>query len=124
MVTAAGLGRLYPRAGEPWQPGAVHLATHPHSGAAEWGELLGGVGKSVLSVPDAHVTATVDVRPWLDRKWAAILAHRSEVRRERALPAVLARLPGRTRDRVLGTEYYTRVTFAPDAPGGLRRLTG
>ncbi|MYW18565.1 GlcNAc-PI de-N-acetylase [Streptomyces sp. SID2955] len=123
-VTAAGLGQLYPRAGEPWQPGAVYLATHPHSGAAEWGELLGGVGKSVLSVPDAHVTATVDVRPWLDRKWAAILAHRSEVRRERALPAVLARLPGRTRDRVLGTEYYTRVTFAPDALGGLRRLTG
>ncbi|MFB9400886.1 PIG-L deacetylase family protein [Streptomyces echinatus] len=122
-VTAAALGQLYPEAGEPWQPGALYLATHPHSGAAELGELLDGVGKSVLSVPDTHVTATVDVRPWADRKWAAITAHRSEAERERALPGILARLPEETRNRIIGTEYYTRVTFAPGTPGGLRRLT-
>ncbi|MEU7414389.1 PIG-L family deacetylase [Streptomyces sp. NPDC042638] len=108
-VAAAGLGQLYPEAGEPWQPDAVHLATHPHSAVTELRELLGEAGKSVLSVPDAHVTATVDVRPWIDRKWAAILAHRSEVQRERALPGILARLPEETRERVIGTEYYTRV---------------
>ncbi|MFF8732358.1 PIG-L deacetylase family protein [Streptomyces sp. NPDC015171] len=125
-VTAAGLGQLYPEAGEPWRPGALHLATHPHSGAVELGELLGRAGKSVLSVPDSHITATVDVRPWLPRKWAAIRAHRSEAARERSLPGILARLPAKTRDRVLGTEYYTRVGFTtgdPEAPGGLRQLT-
>ncbi|MFJ4324562.1 PIG-L deacetylase family protein [Streptomyces tricolor] len=114
-VTAAGLGQLYPEAGEPWQPRAVQLATHPHAGVGELGALLGRAGKSVLSVPDAHVTETVDVRPWRDRKWAAILAHRSQVERERALPGILSRLPEEARDRVLGTEYYSRVTLAPGA---------
>ena len=33
-VTAAGLGQLYPEAGEPWQPAAVYLATHPHWASA------------------------------------------------------------------------------------------
>ncbi|MGW2103025.1 PIG-L deacetylase family protein [Streptomyces olivaceoviridis] len=115
-VTAAGLGHLYPEAGEPWQPRAVRLATHPHSAVAELGELLAGVGKSVLSVPDAHVTDTVDVRPWSGRKWAAILAHRSQAEGERALPAILSRLPQETRNRLLGTEYYTRVTLGPAVP--------
>ncbi|MEU6671182.1 PIG-L deacetylase family protein [Streptomyces sp. NPDC046727] len=123
-VSAAGLGQLYPEAGEPWQPSAVYLATHSHSGAAELGELLGGVGKSALSVPDAHITATVDVRPWVDRKWAAILAHRSEVERVRALPGTLSQLSEEARNRILGTEYFTRVTFAAGAPGGgSRELT-
>ncbi|MCE0444467.1 hypothetical protein LT493_00600 [Streptomyces tricolor] len=70
----------------------------------------------MLSVPDAHVTETVDVRPWRDRKWAAILAHRSQV--ERGARAARDPLPAprkRSRDRVLGTEYYSRVTLAPGA---------
>jgi N-acetyl-1-D-myo-inositol-2-amino-2-deoxy-alpha-D-glucopyranoside deacetylase len=114
-VIAAGLGRLYPEAGEPWRPRAVQLATHPHSGVAELGELLARAGKPVLSVPDTQVTETVDVRPWVDRKWAAILAHRSQVERERALPGILSRLPEETRNRIFGTEYHTRVTLGRDA---------
>ncbi|MEU3187553.1 PIG-L deacetylase family protein [Streptomyces sp. NPDC006923] len=121
-VTSAGLGQLYPEAGEPWQPRAVYLATHPHSDVGDLGELLSRVGKSVLSVPDDHVTATVDVRPWLDRKWRAILAHRGQVKGERPLPGILSRLPEETRNRILGTEYYTRVSLA-HPPGGLRQLT-
>ncbi|MFG2932170.1 PIG-L deacetylase family protein [Streptomyces achromogenes] len=114
-VTAAGLGQLYPEAGEPWRPGALYLATHPHSAVTELGELLDGVGKSVLSVPDPHVTDTVDVRSWRERKWAAIQAHRTEVARDRSLPAILARLPEETRERLLGTEYYTRVGLTDGA---------
>ncbi|MEV7814991.1 PIG-L deacetylase family protein [Streptomyces flaveolus] len=115
-VTAAGLGQLHPEAGEPWRPRAVRLATHPHAAVAELGELLDSVGKSVLSVPDDHVTDIVDVRPWSDRKWAAILAHRSQAEGERALPAMLSRLPAQTRGRLLGTEYYIRITLGPGVP--------
>ncbi|MFD9081198.1 PIG-L family deacetylase [Streptomyces erythrochromogenes] len=110
---AAGLPHLYPEAGEPWQPAAVHLATHPESGVGELGPLLTRVGKKLLGVPDAHVDATVDVGPWLHQKWAAILAHRSEAARERSLPGILSRLPAETRRRILSTEYFTRLDLRP-----------
>ncbi|MEU1669077.1 PIG-L deacetylase family protein [Streptomyces sparsogenes] len=115
-VTAAGLGQLYPDMGPPWQPAALYLATHPDSGTGDLGELLRRVDKAVLSVPDQHVSTTVDVRPWLARKWAAILAHRSQVERERPLPGILSRLPEEDRRRVIDTEYYTRISLA-HSPG-------
>ncbi|MFG2210485.1 PIG-L deacetylase family protein [Streptomyces sp. NPDC048638] len=121
-VTAAGLGRLYPEAGEPWQPSAVFLATHPHSGVGDLGDLLGRAHKSVLSVPDEHVSATVDVRPWIAAKWDAIRAHRSQVERERPLPGILSRLPQEKRNLILGTEYYTRIGLAPSG-GCVTHLT-
>ncbi|WP_406192856.1 PIG-L deacetylase family protein [Kitasatospora sp. NBC_01560] len=105
-VAAAGLEHLYPDAGDPWQPDAVHLATHPHSALADLGPLLRRVGKTTLSVPDHLVDLTCDVRPWLEQKWAAIAAHRSEAERERPLPGILARLPEDVRRRILGTEHY------------------
>ncbi|MFJ3307567.1 PIG-L deacetylase family protein [Streptomyces sp. NPDC086549] len=121
-VHAAGLEHLYPEAGAPWHPSALYLATHPHSGVGELGSLLTQVGKSVLSVPDEQVAARVDVSPWLRTKWRAILAHRSEVRRRRPLPAILSRLPADTRQRILATEWYMRVDARP-RPGELRELT-
>ncbi|MET8703047.1 PIG-L deacetylase family protein [Kitasatospora sp. NPDC004723] len=125
-VAAAGLAHLYPDTGEPWQPTAVHLATHPHSAVADLGPLLTRAAKSVLSVPDDTVDLTVDVRPWLDRKWAAITAHRSQVERDRPLPGLLSRLPRDARDRILATEYYTRLTFrpAPNRPTGSVQSAG
>ncbi|MDX3071143.1 PIG-L deacetylase family protein [Streptomyces sp. MI02-7b] len=112
-VHAAGLEHLCPEAGPSWQPSALYLATRPHSAVEELGPLLTGAGKTVLSVPDELVTTTVDVRPWLDRKWNAVLAHRSEVRRERSLPGILSRLPAGTRDRILSTEHYSLIALAP-----------
>ncbi|WP_435882068.1 PIG-L deacetylase family protein [Streptomyces kronopolitis] len=118
-ATAAGLGHLYSDTGPPWQPTALYLATHPDSGTGDLGDLLHRVGKAALSVPDDHVSTSVDVRPWLARKWAAILAHRSQVERERPLPAILSRLPEEVRHRVIGTEYYTRISLA-HSPGMTR----
>ncbi|MFI7356183.1 PIG-L deacetylase family protein [Streptomyces avidinii] len=120
--TASGLEHLYPEAGEPWQPKALYTATHPHSAVGDLGPLLAGVNKSVLSVPDEMINATVDVRPWLDQKWAAILAHRSEVAKQRALPALLSRLPVETRTRIIGTEYFTALQ-AGEPARGLTQLT-
>lgn len=117
-VHAAGLEHLYPDAGAPWRPAALFLATHPHSGVAELGPLLNRVGKRMLSVPDDHVTTTVDVSPWLEQKWAAIAAHRSEAARERALPGILSSLSAAARDRIISTEYYTRLCIGPPLGSG------
>ncbi|QLJ02317.1 PIG-L family deacetylase [Streptomyces sp. NEAU-sy36] len=113
---AAGLAGLYPDAGEPWQPGALYLATHPHSVVPALREVIGG-RKTVYSVPDERITATVDVGPWLDQKTAAVLAHRSEVARG-ALPGLIAELTPRERGRLLGTEWFIRHDLATTAPPG------
>lgn len=118
-VHDAGLPPLHPEAGEPWQPRAVYCATHPESGVGELGPLLEAVGKTVLAVPDAYATTTVDVTPWLAPKWAAILAHRGEVARERPLPGILARLPETTRRDIIATEYFTRLATGPAPLGPL-----
>jgi N-acetyl-1-D-myo-inositol-2-amino-2-deoxy-alpha-D-glucopyranoside deacetylase len=121
-VHAAGLEHLYPSAGAPWRPSALYLATHPHSAVGELGGVLAGVGKAVLSVPEEWVTATVDVGSWCEQKWAAIRAHRSQAEGPRALPALLSRLSTGARQRIIATEYFTRVDTRP-TPAGLRQLT-
>ncbi|WP_438817794.1 PIG-L deacetylase family protein, partial [Streptomyces clavuligerus] len=119
-VEAAALPGLHPEAGKPWTVGALYAVTHPDSGVSDLAPLLAGVGKSLLTVPDAYVTATVDVTPQMGRKWAAIRAHRSQLERPRPLPALLDRLGEPVRARILGTEFYTRIKLAPG--GGAGRL--
>ncbi|KJY25965.1 PIG-L deacetylase family protein [Streptomyces katrae] len=121
-VEAAGLAHLYPDAGPPWQPSALYAFTHPESGVGLLGPLLEGVGKAVLAVPDTYVTTSVDVTPWAPVKWAAILAHRGEVARERALPGILSRLPEADRHQIIRTEHFTRLSPGP-VPGARDRLT-
>jgi N-acetyl-1-D-myo-inositol-2-amino-2-deoxy-alpha-D-glucopyranoside deacetylase len=116
-VHAAGLERLYPDAGEPWQPSALYLSTHPDSAVRAWGGHLAPTGKALRTVPDDRVTTTVDVTPWLDRKIAAVLAHRTEVERG-AAPGLIAALPGPERERLLGTEWYIRQDLVPTGAAG------
>ncbi|MEU1135128.1 PIG-L family deacetylase, partial [Streptomyces sp. NPDC005900] len=117
---AAGLEQFCPEAGAPWQPSALYLATHPHSAVAAFADVI-GTRRAVFSVPDARIGAAVDVGPWLERKVAAVLAHRSEVERG-ALPALIASLAPDTRARLLSTEWYIRHELAPVA-GGQTELT-
>nr|WP_306300593.1 PIG-L deacetylase family protein [Streptomyces sp. NRRL B-24572] len=112
-VEAAGLAHLHPEAGPPWRPAALYAATHSESGVGLLGPLLEGVGKDVLAVPDSYVTTSVDVTPWADVKWRAILAHRGEVARERPLPGILASLPEADRNQIIQTEQFTRLTPVP-----------
>ncbi|WP_282697641.1 PIG-L family deacetylase [Streptomyces sp. CC208A] len=112
-VEAAGLAHLHPEAGPPWQPAALYAATHPESGVGPLRPLLEGVGKTVLAVPDSYVTTSVDVTPWADVKWRAILAHRGEVTRVRPLPGILDRVPEADRVRIIQTEHFTRLTPGP-----------
>lgn len=103
-VRAAGLALLHPEAGEVWRTPATYLATHPHSAVPVVRDLV-GTRRAVLSVPDDEVDLALDVRPWLDRKTAAVLAHRAEVERG-ALPGVVAGLGNDECERLLGTEWY------------------
>lgn len=77
-MRSAGLPGFCPGAGSPWQPSALHLATHPRSVAVALGERLARSGtpaEALYCSEDAWITTTVDVRPWLPQKPAAILAH-------------------------------------------------
>ncbi|QCD56886.1 PIG-L deacetylase family protein [Streptomyces hawaiiensis] len=121
-VHAAGLERLYRDTRAPWQPSALYLATHPHSALLAWGGHWAPTGKAMRTVPDERVTATVDVTPWLDRKVAAVLAHRTEVTRG-AAPGLIAPLSLPERERLLGTEWYTRHDLAPTAPAQTELLS-
>ncbi|MFJ9789109.1 PIG-L deacetylase family protein [Streptomyces globosus] len=120
-VHAAGLDGLHPLAGPAWQPGALYFTAHPRRASRALSDLLSGAGKHLHTVPDDRATARVDVRPWLDRKWAAIRAHRSETARGHSLPALLSGLPPRDREAILGTEWFIRHTPGPH-PGGFREL--
>ncbi|KOU22131.1 membrane protein [Streptomyces sp. WM6372] len=113
-VHAAGFGRLHPEAGDPWQPTALWLATHPDSAAHDLGGYLLRPGRTVdsaYSVPDGMVTA-VDVSPWVGQKLAAIAAHRSEADRG-AAPGRITALAPALQKRVTGTEWYVRHHLAP-----------
>ncbi|MFD5521452.1 PIG-L deacetylase family protein [Streptomyces sp. NPDC127066] len=112
-VEAAGIGRLHLGAGEPWRTSSLYGATHPHSAIGDLEPLLTGVGKTLLSMEDKDVAATVDVTPWLAQKWTAICSHTSQLEGQRPLPALLARLDEATRDRILATEYFTRAGAVP-----------
>ncbi|RII17666.1 Mycothiol S-conjugate amidase [Streptomyces sp. YIM 130001] len=121
---AAGLAELYPQAGEPWQPDALYAATHPRSAVGALGAKVPRAAERELrTVPDEWITATVDVRPWLEAKYAAILAHRSEVTRG-AAPGILAAMPEADRSAFLSTEYYIRHDLDPAARSQRTGLTG
>ena len=113
---AAGLDRLYPDAGDPWRPGALHLATHPRSALPMLEETI-GTRKARYVVPDENVAVSLDVTPWLDQKVAAVLAHRTEVERG-ALPALVARMSTDERMRLLRTEWYVSVPCGAGQRGG------
>jgi N-acetyl-1-D-myo-inositol-2-amino-2-deoxy-alpha-D-glucopyranoside deacetylase len=105
---AAGLEQVYLDAGDPWHPRALYLATHPHSAVPALRDVI-GARKAMYSVPDEMITASVDVAPWLEQKVAAVLAHRTEVKRG-AVPGLIASLPPDARERLLSTEWYIRCT--------------
>ncbi|MFI1568722.1 PIG-L deacetylase family protein [Streptomyces sp. NPDC020490] len=123
---AAGPAGLHPDAGAPWRPDSVLLATHPDSAARDLGVRLVRSGRALHSVPDSWVGVRVDVRPWLERKIAAVMAHRSEVARG-ALPGRPTALPAAEREELLATEWYVwyvRHPLAPAAaPAGLLTAT-
>ncbi|NUO56289.1 MAG: hypothetical protein HOV78_06465 [Hamadaea sp.] len=113
-VEAAGYDQLYRDAGDPWRPHALYLATVPRSVVTEhWRAVFGAdpePGQALPGVPDDQVSAALDVSKWSERKWAAMLAHESEVERGASM-TMLTALPERARARMLANEWYRRIAF-------------
>jgi len=67
--------------------------------------------------PHRELTHRIDVRPQLDQKLAALRAHASQADSDEGLRtvALLLRLPGPLRRRVLGTEWFREVGRSPGA---------
>ena len=66
-----------------------------------------------LGTPDDRIDETVDVRAFLDVKWQALQAHRTEFERSRTLQAIRA-LDEPTRVDLLGWECYLRRDLVGD----------
>ncbi|WP_219504182.1 PIG-L family deacetylase [Nonomuraea ceibae] len=115
-VEAAGYNQLFPEAGEPWRPRALYLATIPRSVvAAQWEAVFGAPpepGHVLPGIPDADVSVRLDVGPWAERKWAAMHAHESELRRGASL-TMLTSLPEQARDQMLQNEWYRLASGQP-----------
>lgn len=111
---AAPLATLYPEAGPPWTVRKVYQATVPRSQIVRANALLLANGlpspfgtvtdpdEIPIGVPDAHVTAAVDVRPWLDAKWRALRAHHSQLGPE----SFFLNVPEALREEAFGTEWF------------------
>lgn len=117
-VGAAAYPQLYPGTGKPWRTKMVYLATMPSSIAAVlWPPVMEqstGPGGPIPGIPDEAVDTTIDVEPWLDVKWQALCAHRSEMARGGAM-TMLAGLPEETRRQVLRSEWFLRMPLTTDA---------
>jgi N-acetyl-1-D-myo-inositol-2-amino-2-deoxy-alpha-D-glucopyranoside deacetylase len=82
----------------------VQLASRELAGLGLLAGLRLGADPDTLGTPDDRLTTTVDVRPWLDRKWAAMRAHASQFGPGSPLDDV----PEPLRAALLGTEWFVR----------------
>jgi len=130
---AADIGRFPLEEGEePWQPSKLYWVTWPRERtrqrrrlAAEAGEIP---AEEAEVEPDTgtmeeHISTYLDVAPWFDRKWAAIVAHRTQI----AETGWLLTIPEDVRRRAFSREAFIRAfslvespAEAPDLFAGLR----
>jgi N-acetyl-1-D-myo-inositol-2-amino-2-deoxy-alpha-D-glucopyranoside deacetylase len=113
-VEAAAVPFLLPSYGPAWAVDSVWLATVPASLAGD-AAALGLQPAEVPSTPDDRIAVSLDVRPWLDTKWAALQCHASEFARGASVSAF-----GDTalRELGLGREFYLH-RHGPGAAGGV-----
>lgn len=117
-IGAAAYPQMYPNTGKPWRTKMLYFATMPLSTAQVlWPPVMKQSAQPdgpMPGVPDDIVDTTVDVEPWLDVKWRALCAHRSEMARGGAM-TMLAALPEETRRQVLRNEWFLRMPMSADA---------
>lgn len=113
---AAACAPLYPEAGPPWRVAKVYLSTLPKRAILEGARALAARGLPspfgaperledvAMGVADADVDAAIDVRPWLEAKWAALREHRSQLGPD----SFFLNVPADLREAVFGTEWFVR----------------
>lgn len=110
---AAGDPDRYPDAGEPWAPSKLYFTAVPKSVLqagfeyfkAAGGTFFEGVESAEglpFGTPDELVTTKVDARDYVDRKMAAMRAHRSQIGAE----SVFFALPEDMVPTAWGEEYF------------------
>lgn len=128
-----------PESGEPWQVPKRYVHALPRSRmiafhermleeglASPFGdEPLDDDGDLPFGTPDEQITTAVDVRPWLERKRAALRAHASQIGPD----SFFLNLPDEVSREVFGTEHYVRLAGpGPDDEtdlfAGLDQLAG
>ena len=112
-IEAAAVPYLLPSQGPAWAVEAVWLATVPASLARD-AAALGLQPAEVPSTQDDRIAVKLDVRPWLDTKWAALQCHASEFARGAGVSAFA---DPTLREMGLGREFYLHRP-GPGAPAG------
>src|SRR5690606_22306757 len=111
---AAGDDPPRPGPGGPGRPGAADRAAGPRTAlASRWAAVFAAPpdpGQTLPGVSDEQITTHLDVGPWAERKWAAILAHETEVARGGSV-TMLTSLPEQARAQLLGNEWYRRIGY-------------
>ena len=130
---AADVGRFPLEGGEePWQPSKLYWVTWPRERtrqrrrlAAEAGEIPAEEAEVEpdTGTMDEHISTFLDVAPWFDRKWEAVVAHRTQI----AETGWFLSLPEDVRRRGFSREAFIRAfsrvespAEAPDLFAGLR----
>ncbi|GAA2047685.1 PIG-L family deacetylase [Williamsia deligens] len=113
-IDAAACTPMYPQHGPAWQVDSAYLTTVPVSTMSAIRFRIGSADPDAApaGTPDDAIDLEVDVTAWVDRKWSAIMEHRSEMDRSTALKALLA-LDEPTRRRLLRAEFYLRRDLTP-----------
>jgi LmbE family N-acetylglucosaminyl deacetylase len=100
-----------PRGGAPWRTPALYYATFPREEMLALFdrpnnplEFLSEEARAALGTPLADITHVVDIRPWADRKRAAIAAHRTQT----GEGGPLAGIPDAVRKAQLAHEWFVR----------------
>ena len=131
---AADVGR-FPASdfGEPWQPQRLYWATWPRERARQVRRMMVELGQMTpedaaqepaAGTRDEDITTRVDVRPWFERKWDAVLAHHTQIAADswfRTMPEGMRREGFSTETYVLVVDRTGTGGEAGDLFGGLRR---
>lgn len=104
-VDSAADPAVLPGAGAPHRAARLYHIAVPKSVVSELKEIAQtvgagwGLGLDVASAPDDGDVVGIDVRPWIDRKLAAIDAHATQ-------RGTLDKMPAEFRDRMNATEWF------------------
>jgi N-acetyl-1-D-myo-inositol-2-amino-2-deoxy-alpha-D-glucopyranoside deacetylase len=119
---ASDLGRFPLEEGEePWAPAKLYWATWPRERTRRRRKMAAEAGEITLEeaerepdsgTPEEHISTFVDVAPWFDRKWGAIVSHRTQI----ADNSWVMALPQDVRRAAFGREAFIRVFARVEAP--------
>lgn len=130
---AGDVGRFPPADGEEgWQPAKLYWVTWPRERTRRRRRLEAAAGVITAAEaeqepdtgsPDQVITTYLDVGPWFDRKWEAVMTHRSQVPADSwllALPEEVRREAFSREAFILAASRAEAPADAPDLFAGLR----